>query len=448
MSTPFKVIIVGGGPVGLTAAHALSHAGIDFVVLESRDSVVLDQGASLVLGPPSLRVMHQLGLLDQLMAIGGELNISQSFTHQGYEFRHYNPFQIIQKNHGTVPVCFHRAHLVETLYNELPEQAKQRYLVNQKVIDIESLESHGTESDVKNDTVRVTCADGTTYEGSMVLGADGTHSITRQLMRRLALAANPAQPWDAEKPFPATYRCTWCSFPRGGEKIGIMTETQNQDMSVMYLTGRERGWVFLYERLPEPTTERTKYTTEDIEAVAARFAEYSVTETRRVKDVFAERFNAGMANLEEGILQHWNWDRIVLTGDACHKYTPNAGLGLNDGIQDVVVLCNGLHQALQRADGPLSTATLGRVFEAYHTERAEQVQADAKQSAQVTRLHAWANTLYYLISRYILSWNVIEGAFLNYHVSKKIKKAAVLTYIRASEPFKGAVQWDHPMEMQ
>lgn len=64
----FKVIIVGGGPVGLTAAHALSLAGIDFLILERRDSIVLEEGASLVLGPNSLRVMHQFGLLDTLLA--------------------------------------------------------------------------------------------------------------------------------------------------------------------------------------------------------------------------------------------------------------------------------------------------------------------------------------------------------------------------------------------
>lgn len=86
MTPAFKVIIVGGGPVGLTAAHALHHAGIDFVVLEARDSVVLDQGASVVLAPPSLRVMHQLGLLTRLSKISGEIYQVTSFTRDGYAF--------------------------------------------------------------------------------------------------------------------------------------------------------------------------------------------------------------------------------------------------------------------------------------------------------------------------------------------------------------------------
>lgn len=105
-NSPFKVIIVGGGPVGLTAAHALAHAGIDFVVLERRDSVVLDQGASLVLGASSLRIMHQLGLLDQLLAIGGELRQVQAYTREGQVFRNTNPFKIMRKKYVLRTVCF------------------------------------------------------------------------------------------------------------------------------------------------------------------------------------------------------------------------------------------------------------------------------------------------------------------------------------------------------
>lgn len=97
--SPFKVIVVGGGPVGLTAAHALARAGIDFVVLERRDSVLHDQGASLVLGAPSLRIMHQLGLLDQVLAIGAELRQVQAYTREGQVFRNTNPFHIMRKKY-------------------------------------------------------------------------------------------------------------------------------------------------------------------------------------------------------------------------------------------------------------------------------------------------------------------------------------------------------------
>lgn len=86
-STPFKVIIVGGGPNGITVAHTLERAGIEFVVLESRENVVDDVGASLVLSPGTLRVFHQLGLLNQLLDIGSTILINKGFTGDGHVFK-------------------------------------------------------------------------------------------------------------------------------------------------------------------------------------------------------------------------------------------------------------------------------------------------------------------------------------------------------------------------
>lgn len=86
MNTAFTVIVVGGGPVGLVVAHALHSAGIGCVVLERRDVVALDVGASLVLGPQNLRVLHQLGLLDTVMASASEVSVQKSFTKDGIQF--------------------------------------------------------------------------------------------------------------------------------------------------------------------------------------------------------------------------------------------------------------------------------------------------------------------------------------------------------------------------
>jgi 2-polyprenyl-6-methoxyphenol hydroxylase-like FAD-dependent oxidoreductase len=79
----FKAIVVGGGPVGLTAAHALHLAGIDFVVLERRTTLIEDLGASLVLAPHNLRVMHQFGILDNMLAVGHEITRSKTFDLDG-----------------------------------------------------------------------------------------------------------------------------------------------------------------------------------------------------------------------------------------------------------------------------------------------------------------------------------------------------------------------------
>lgn len=83
----FKVIVAGGGPVGLTAAHALSRAGIEYVVLEAHDSVTVDVGASLALWPQGLRVLSQLGLLDRLRELGEEMGRTTAVTLGGRKYK-------------------------------------------------------------------------------------------------------------------------------------------------------------------------------------------------------------------------------------------------------------------------------------------------------------------------------------------------------------------------
>lgn len=58
----FRVIIVGGGPTGLSLANLLKAANIDFLLLEKHKSVLSDIGASIGLWPHSSRILAQLGL--------------------------------------------------------------------------------------------------------------------------------------------------------------------------------------------------------------------------------------------------------------------------------------------------------------------------------------------------------------------------------------------------
>ena len=91
MST-FKAIIVGGGPTGLAAAHALHLAAIDFVVLERRPAIVEDKGASLIVHAHTFRVLDQFGILDDLLPRGGELFHHLSITADGHVFNEGNRY--------------------------------------------------------------------------------------------------------------------------------------------------------------------------------------------------------------------------------------------------------------------------------------------------------------------------------------------------------------------
>lgn len=64
-----------------------------------------------------------------------------------------------------------RQRVLEKLYSKLGDH-QDRVLVNKKTINVENL----------LDGVRVHCADGSVYEGDLVVGADGVRSIVRQSM--------------------------------------------------------------------------------------------------------------------------------------------------------------------------------------------------------------------------------------------------------------------------
>ena len=61
-----RTIIVGGSITGLTLANALQHAGVDFLVLESRSEIAPQVGASLGLAPNGSRILDQLSCYEEI----------------------------------------------------------------------------------------------------------------------------------------------------------------------------------------------------------------------------------------------------------------------------------------------------------------------------------------------------------------------------------------------
>lgn len=96
MPDNFKVIITGGGPVGISAAHALRLAGIDFLVLEQRPSVFEKLGAGIVLSANSLRVLHQFGVLESVQSIGREIDVIKRFDPSGHCFSKTTEIQLMR----------------------------------------------------------------------------------------------------------------------------------------------------------------------------------------------------------------------------------------------------------------------------------------------------------------------------------------------------------------
>lgn len=61
-----QVVIVGGGIAGITLALMCEKLGINYILLEARDSLNSDRGAGIGLQPNGLRILDQLGLVDEI----------------------------------------------------------------------------------------------------------------------------------------------------------------------------------------------------------------------------------------------------------------------------------------------------------------------------------------------------------------------------------------------
>lgn len=78
-----RVIIAGGSISGLVLAHSLYHSDIDYVVLESRDEIAPQVGASIVVLPNGGRILDQLGIFDDVLDLVEPLENGLTWTKEG-----------------------------------------------------------------------------------------------------------------------------------------------------------------------------------------------------------------------------------------------------------------------------------------------------------------------------------------------------------------------------
>ncbi len=77
-----EVLVAGAGPVGLTAALALAEAGIGVTVVEKRPALSAASRAS-TFHPPTLAILHRLGVLDEVHHRGQVADRVQYRTPEG-----------------------------------------------------------------------------------------------------------------------------------------------------------------------------------------------------------------------------------------------------------------------------------------------------------------------------------------------------------------------------
>ena len=297
--------------------------------------------------------------------------------------------------------------MLETFYQALPKHAQDRILTGKKVSEIRDTP----------DGVVVSCSDGTAYDGAFVIGADGAFSAVRECMRKLALDAKSPDVNEVN-PFITTYQALWVRFPTASLpycKPETATETHGSGIATQLFTGEETATVGVYRRLPKPTCKPLRYDEKDQAALVEEWGHLPLLKdgSFRLRDAFEARSGSGLVSLEEGVLPQWSWNgRVVLVGDAAHKFTPSTGSGLNYGIIDVVLLMNRLHDLTKRHDDDPQPwwhrSSLSEAFETYQQKRLTDVTAGCQQASGATAVATWTNMGLRLLDQYLLPNSMVQ----------------------------------------
>lgn len=327
-------------------------------------------------------------------------------------------------------MCFHRPKFLQLLYDSLPD--RQTRVLGGKALDAIETTADG---------VRVTCKDGSSHEGSIVVGADGVNSAVR---RHLARTLGDDKLAD---PFTTSYLGLfgWARW-EGEFPESRLYEVHGDKLTIQLIPGKGLLMFLAYKRLPTETKGSVRFSDEEKEAFAKEIADVSVTESLKFKDIWDATEWSFCSGLEEGLAEKWYGDRVVLVGDTVHKMTPNIGLGLNSGWQSAAILTNGLRQLLQKDPEP-STVALSSVFAGYQDVRKKDASDTVGISGLYTRVVAWNNPVWKFADQYVTKHIGGDCKLLDLLMIPMVKKGHTLDFLSEDNFKSGTTPWSRGRTM-
>jgi FAD-dependent urate hydroxylase len=172
-----RVIVVGGGIGGLSAAIALRRIGVEAGVFERADEL-REIRAGLALAANAIRALGKLGLADAVRGIGTPVRVAEIRSWRG-EVLSRLPMSELAGGAGAESAAVHRADLQTLLLRELGGDVVRL-----------GAEFVGFERDGAG--LRAFFAGGREERGDVLVGADGLRSAVRERLLGDGYRATPA----------------------------------------------------------------------------------------------------------------------------------------------------------------------------------------------------------------------------------------------------------------
>ncbi|GAM91086.1 hypothetical protein ANO11243_091330 [Dothideomycetidae sp. 11243] len=396
----FHVLIAGGGISGLTLAASLEWAGISYTLLEGRDQIAPQVGASIGIFPNGARILAQIGCFDELLAGTSPVDTGYNRYADGTLISPPNDGMRLFKSRFGAPVCFtDRQVLLDILYRSIKDRSCIK--LNKRLDRV----------DVSDSKVTVTCRDGSVHHGHVLVGCDGVNSQVRHEMWRLADEQSPGSvPASDRTVMTAEYKCMYgiSGTTSGLSDPGTFAACYGEDRTALYIVSKtakgEKVYWFMVEKLDRvyKTSEIPQYTKEDTERFAKEVADWKLTPITTFGDLFQNVESHTLVCLEEAHYQQWAYDRLVCCGDSMHKVTPNAGAGGNAAIESAAAIANELKRLVDGLVGIPSADELQKALQKYQDIRRDRSVAICKSANDLTRIHALKTPLDKLMAYHVV----------------------------------------------
>ena len=313
-----RVLIVGGGPAGLTLAIALSRRGLRAELVElNPDWTVLGTGLSL--GGAPLRALKEVGLAERCVSAGfGSTTLTIGNAHGEVQ----NVLDRPRLNGPDLPAAV--GILRPVLHRLLADEADRSGVRVRLGVTM-------TELIQRPDTVEVTLSDASRSTYDLVVGADGLRSAVRGMVMP-----------DAPQPG-FTGQAVWRAMLRRPPSVsgpGMYYGPRNK--AGLTPVSEDEMYMFLVQNVADvhrPPRERLAA------LLRAQLSDYrGLIGELREQIVDSERVD--YRPLHALLLSPpWHRGRVVLIGDAVHATTPHLAAGAGLAIEDGIVLAELLATA-------------------------------------------------------------------------------------------------------